>query len=93
MSEKKYTHAKLRDLIHCDQSAMHLVLADLYRIALKKIAFEVRKYMHPFILRDEIRCSYQSRETGEPSRTPRTSHHYNLINKSKREDFTPKKFC
>ena len=91
MSEKKYTtHAKLRDLIHCDQSAMHLVLADLYRIPLKKIAFEVRKYMHPFILRDEIRGSYLSRETGEPSRTPRTSRHYNMISKSKREDFTPK---
>ena len=47
--------------------------------------------MQPLILRDEIRGSYLSRETGEPSRTPRTSHHYNLINKSKREDFTPKK--
>lgn len=57
---------------------------------LKKVAFEVRKYIHPFILRDEIRGSYLSRETGEPSSAPRTSHHYNLIKKSKREDFTKK---
>jgi len=46
--------------------------------------------MHPLILRDEIRGGYLSRETDEPSRTPRKSDHYNLINKSKREDFTPK---
>lgn len=56
----------------------------------KKIAFEVRKYMQPLILRGEIRGSYLSRETGEPSRTPRTSRHYNLINKSKREGLHPK---
>ena len=90
MKKKYTTHAKLRDLIHCDQSAMHLVLADLYRIALKKLRLRLGKYMHPLILRDEIRGGYLSRETDEPSRTPRKSDHYNLINKSKREDFTPK---